>query len=89
MLVELVADTLYSPTYPASLAGLFWNMNTTEEGIHIGVGGYNDKLPVLLKTVVDALVNYDNEFKQEKFNIFRDGVRMEISEEIRCLASCP
>ena len=65
---------LSSPTYAASLAGLHFSLGAVDEGIYIGVSGYNDKLPMLLRTVLDALVNRRAEFKVEKVAVFKEEV---------------
>ncbi|KAI9058078.1 LuxS/MPP-like metallohydrolase [Trametes sanguinea] len=55
LLVDLVEDALAEVTYDADLAGLFYSVTNQIEGLTISVGGYNDKIHVLLRTVLEKL----------------------------------
>ncbi|KAI0764784.1 LuxS/MPP-like metallohydrolase [Fomes fomentarius] len=48
-------DALSEVTYDADLAGVSYSIENHEEGITVRVGGYNDKLDVLLRTVLEKL----------------------------------
>lgn len=60
---ELVRDALVEYSYDAELAGLDYNLSASIFGLEISVGGYNDKMSVLLDKVVttmrDLVVNPD------------------------------
>ena len=45
-------------TYDAHLAGLDYSMNSTRTGLLISFGGYNDKLSLLIKTVIEKLAAF-------------------------------
>ncbi len=57
LFVNLVEDALAEITYDADLAGLSYSVANDEDGIVLSVEGYNDKLDVLLRTVLDKLRN--------------------------------
>ncbi|EJD53131.1 hypothetical protein AURDEDRAFT_110880 [Auricularia subglabra TFB-10046 SS5] len=52
---ELVTDALTEYSYDADLAGLRYNLSPDIYGIQVSVSGYNDKLPVLLATVLEKV----------------------------------
>ncbi|KXN92195.1 Insulin-degrading enzyme [Leucoagaricus sp. SymC.cos] len=49
---DLVNDALTEFAYDADLAGLSYHFSNTTTGLYIYAGGYNDKLVVLVKTVM-------------------------------------
>ncbi|KAI0330109.1 LuxS/MPP-like metallohydrolase [Cubamyces sp. BRFM 1775] len=55
LFVDLVEDALAEVTYDADLAGLSYAITNQIEGLTVSVGGYNDKIHVLLRTVLDKL----------------------------------
>ena len=55
LLVDLVEDALAEETYAAALAGLAHGLASDEQGISVSVGGYSDKLCVLLRLVLERL----------------------------------
>ena len=55
MFVDLVEDALAEITYDADIAGLSYSVANADDGIVVAVGGYNDKLDVLLKTVLEKI----------------------------------
>lgn len=70
--MDLVKDSLTEYSYDADLAGLFYNFANYGEGVQISVSGYNDKLPVLLKVVLEKIkglvVNH------ERFAVLKEQV---------------
>ncbi len=59
LFVNLVEDALAEVTYDADLAGLSYSVSNDDDGIVVSVGGYNDKLDVLLRTVLEKLRNLE------------------------------
>ena len=55
--MELVNDSLTEYSYDADLAGLSYSLVAHATGIYITVDGYNDKVDVLLKHVLDKVKN--------------------------------
>jgi insulysin len=52
---ELVKDSLSEYSYDADLSGLVYNASATALGIDVNIGGYSDKLPVLLEKVLRSM----------------------------------
>lgn len=73
LFVDLLEDALSEITYDARLAGLYYSVATGKEGLYLFVGGYNDKLPLLLGTVVDTL--RDMAIRQDRLNVYTEQVR--------------
>ncbi|PLB35174.1 a-pheromone processing metallopeptidase Ste23 [Aspergillus candidus] len=67
---ELVRDALVEYSYDAELAGLEYHLSASIFGLDISVGGYNDKMAVLLDKVLtsmrDLVVNPD------RFNVIKE-----------------
>ena len=55
--VDLVVDSLTEYSYDADLAGLSYDLHAQLGNFVLSVDGYNDKLPVLHKVVLDRLTN--------------------------------
>ena len=73
LLVELINDILTEYSYDASLAGLGYQLDSQDNSLALTLGGYNDKLDVLLQKILHELV----EFKVDprRFEILKDRVR--------------
>eukprot|EP00047_Mylnosiga_fluctuans_P018363 m.70194 g.70194 ORF g.70194 m.70194 type:complete len:850 (+) comp7579_c0_seq2:7-2556(+) len=54
--VDLLKESLAEYAYAAELASLHYTFDSTRYGIELGVGGYTDKLPVLLARVLERAV---------------------------------
>ncbi|KAG8889415.1 Insulinase (Peptidase M16) [Tulasnella sp. 332] len=70
---NLVRDALTEYSYDADLAGLSYEVSNTAGGIHISIGGYNDKLTVLLKVVLDKLKTLT--VNPERFEVLKEQDR--------------
>lgn len=70
--LDLVDDALNEIRYQASLAGSGYGVNITNEGIQVRLYGYQDKLPLLLDTLILELT--EHEFTAERFAILRDDL---------------
>ncbi|WFD42936.1 insulysin [Malassezia psittaci] len=73
VMVELVKDALSEYSYDAEVAGLQYNVDSQFEGIAVVVAGYNDKLPLLLKSVLHTLTTL--KVDKKRFEIIMDQVR--------------
>ncbi|KIP05202.1 hypothetical protein PHLGIDRAFT_129039 [Phlebiopsis gigantea 11061_1 CR5-6] len=67
---NLVEDTLAEIAYDATIAGLDYGVSSTAEGIHVSVSGYNDKIPVLLRTVLEKLRSV--EIRDDRLRVFAE-----------------
>ncbi|EXM14919.1 insulysin [Fusarium oxysporum f. sp. vasinfectum 25433] len=72
---DLVRDTLEEYSYDAKLTGLQYNVGLHSRGVFLEIGGYNDKLPVLLEQVVKTM--RDLEIKEDRFKIIRERLTQE------------
>ncbi|KAI3620705.1 hypothetical protein CBS9595_002672 [Malassezia furfur] len=73
VMVELVKDALSEFSYDAEVAGLLYNVDSQLEGLVVVVAGYNDKLPLLLQSVLDTLTQLVVD--EKRFAIVMDQVR--------------
>jgi len=64
--VEMIREQLNEYSYPASLAGLEYNIYSHLRGIGVRITGYNDKQSVLLETVLRTMKEPD--FKEQTFD---------------------
>ncbi|EWY79466.1 insulysin [Fusarium oxysporum NRRL 32931] len=67
---DLVRDTLEEYSYDAKLTGLQYNVGLHWPGVFLNIGGYNDKLLVLLEQVVTTMRDLD--IKEDRFEIVRE-----------------
>ncbi|KAI4173694.1 MAG: hypothetical protein LQ348_006508 [Seirophora lacunosa] len=69
---ELVKDALVEYSYDAEIAGLEYQLSSFSMGIDIDVGGYSDKMAVLLEKVLVSM--RDLEVKPDRFKIVKERV---------------
>ncbi|GAA6001195.1 hypothetical protein JCM10207_007455 [Rhodosporidiobolus poonsookiae] len=55
LFTSLVEEALVSYSYDATLAGLDYSFGTEAEGVLLVVSGYTDKLPLLMKVVLEKI----------------------------------
>lgn len=55
LFADLVNDSLTEFSYDADLAGLSYNYASHSFGTQLIIGGYNDKLPVLLRHIFEKI----------------------------------
>ncbi|VFM95378.1 MAG: Secreted Zn-dependent peptidases, insulinase-like [Candidatus Kentron sp. G] len=70
LFVALTEDQLTEFTYPASLAGLDYDIYSHLRGISVRIQGYHDKQPQLLTRILDTLKR--PAFGQERFRIAKE-----------------
>lgn len=73
LLVDLLDDALSELTYAATLAGLSYDVTHEKAGVYLSVSGYSDKLPLLLRAVVDKIVEF--EIKEDRVAVYKEQVR--------------
>ncbi|KAF7722305.1 Insulinase (Peptidase M16) [Apophysomyces ossiformis] len=71
--IDLLSDSLTEYSYNADVAGLSYYMSHRSNGIMLSVGGYSDKLPLLLEKVIHRMKYLRVE--PERFNIIKDQAR--------------
>ncbi|OBZ83270.1 Insulin-degrading enzyme [Choanephora cucurbitarum] len=70
---DLLKDSLNEYAYDAEVAGLSYNIENQLEGMLLAIGGYNDKLPVLLEKVVQKMRTF--QVNPERFKLLKDQLR--------------
>lgn len=73
--VRMLKEALSPEGYPASLAGLEYDISLFDNGIRIEIGGYSEKAPLLLKEILHQIK--ENPLTQERFRAYRDSLQRE------------
>lgn len=71
--LDLVMDAMSEYSYDADLAGLSYKLDTQADGIIMHIDGYNDKLYVLTKVVLEKML--DLKVNPQRFEIIKDQNR--------------
>ncbi|XP_076461437.1 insulin-degrading enzyme-like [Babylonia areolata] len=71
LFVELFKDALNEYAYAAEIAGLGYNLVCSLYGITLEVKGYNDKLEILLKKILDRLTCFT--VNPQRFDIIKEA----------------
>ncbi|GLC45843.1 hypothetical protein PLESTM_001791300 [Pleodorina starrii] len=80
MFTKLMLDYLNEVAYPAQQAGLDYNLLNTQSGWQLLLGGYNHKLPELLKEVLDRLATF--KVLPDRFEFVREGLVKEYANQL-------
>ncbi len=75
LLVRMVNRQLVAATYPALLAGLYYELYSHSRGFSVRISGYEDRQSALLKTVLDALLA--PRFDAAELALVKDELRRE------------
>lgn len=67
---ELIDESLEGESYNARVAGLYYSICGLRDGLHLSIGGYSDKMPVLLNKVLFSIRHL--EFSQVRFDTVKD-----------------
>ncbi|XP_006644800.2 insulin-degrading enzyme-like 1, peroxisomal [Oryza brachyantha] len=59
LFVDLLEDYLNAYAYDARIAGLFYSIDRTSAGFQVSVGGYNDKMRILLDAIMKHISNFE------------------------------
>ena len=70
LFLELVMDSMSEYSYDADLAGLSYKLETQADGVLLTIDGYNDKLSVLAKVVLEKMAGL--EIDKQRFEMFKD-----------------
>ncbi|MGQ7274479.1 insulinase family protein [Marinobacter sp. V034] len=79
LLVDSIQDNLNAYAYPAQLAGLDYAVYSHLRGITLRVGGYNDKLHVLMRRIMGQVAH--PEIAEDRFEINRDRLLESLRNE--------
>lgn len=69
MIASLIKDELNEFTYYADVAGLYFNLHYSWEGLELQLWGYDEKITVLLEKILGKLVSLD--IKPERFDVHK------------------
>ncbi|KAK9454555.1 Metalloenzyme, LuxS/M16 peptidase-like protein [Dipodascopsis uninucleata] len=75
LFVDLVCDSLNAFTYAANIAGLNFRLGMVQDGLYIGTDGYNHKILILLKTILEEIKNF--KVDPERFEVIREKLERE------------
>ncbi|EJD07222.1 insulin-degrading enzyme [Fomitiporia mediterranea MF3/22] len=76
LFADLVEDHLSDYSYDAQLAGLSYEFDGSIQGIGIGIGGYSDKLHVLLRRVLETIKGL--KIKKDRLAVMMENVQMDL-----------
>lgn len=71
--LDLVMDSMNEYSYDADLAGLSYRLDSQSDGIIMLIDGYNDKLPVLAKVVLEKMATM--QIDPKRFDLIKDQIR--------------
>ncbi|XP_018306505.1 nardilysin-like [Mycetomoellerius zeteki] len=71
MYCDVLSFLLIEKLYPATAAGINYEISVTEKGITLKIYGFNDKMPFLLKTIEEYMVAYPMLVTRDLFEIVR------------------
>ncbi len=75
----MITDQLNEYAYPASLAGLTFNIKPNARGFDVNLAGYTDKQSLLMNKILLAIARPD--FTEERFNQLKDDLIREWRNE--------
>ena len=70
LFVDLLIDSLTQDLYPAELADLKYSVSPTNYGLNLSFSGFNDKIDILLKTVLEKMTSL--KVNPQRFNILKE-----------------
>lgn len=70
LFIDLLDDALTEYSYEAVLAGLSYRIEPTSYGLNIILKGFNDKMPILLETVIEKMATF--KIDPQRFEILRE-----------------
>lgn len=79
--VRAIKETLNTYSYPASLAGLHYNLTASGRGIELALGGYQHKLPVLLDRILEQMQHL--ELSEEEFDRYQASLERQYKNQLK------
>jgi insulysin len=70
---DLVTDSLTEYAYDAEIAGLNYSLSSDQRGVFIVLSGYNDKLHVLARRVLERIKQLD--VKSDRLVVVKENVK--------------
>lgn len=72
LMVEVLKQLLAEELYAAVAAELSYEVNSSEKGLLIKVYGFNQKLPLLLETIVKYISNFPEIVTEDLFKVMKE-----------------
>ena len=79
--VRAIKEALNTYSYPASLAGLNYNLTASGRGIELALGGYQHKLPVLLDRILEQMQHLD--LSDAEFNRYQASLERKLKNQLK------
>lgn len=79
--VRAIKEALNTYSYPASLAGLHYNLTASGRGIELALGGYQHKLPVLLDRILEQMQHL--ELSEEEFDRYQASLQRKLENQLK------
>src|SRR5690554_3363973 len=79
--VRAIKEALNTYSYPASLAGLHYNLTASGRGIELALGGYQHKLPVLLDRILEQMQHL--ELSEEEFDRYQASLERQYKNQLK------
>ena len=76
-----VNEALSTYSYPASLAGLDYNLSASSQGIMLSLNGYQDKQPELLKRILQAM--HSVSITDDEFARYQNSLRRVLENQLK------
>ena len=77
LLINCMVHQMTKDTYPADLAQLYYSVTATERGFQISLNGLNDKLLLLLSTILGHFQDFQDNFKADFFQAVKEQMKKE------------
>lgn len=70
LFVLLIKYFVVEELYPATCAGLDYNMFTVEQGIILKLHGYNEKIHIVAEKIVETMKSFDKFITKDNFETY-------------------
>lgn len=79
--VRAIKEALNTYSYPASLAGLHYNLTASGRGIELSISGYQHKIPVLLDRILEQMQHL--ELSAEEFDRYKTSIERKLNNQLK------
>ncbi len=79
--VRAIKEALNTYSYPATLAGLHYNLTASGRGIELALGGYQHKLPVLLDRILEQMQHL--ELSEDEFDRYQASLERKLKNQLK------
>jgi len=80
LLQNIIYDSLQSLLYDASLVGYQFALEDHYSGLNLEVLGLNDKIGIVLETVMKAIINFHP--SEDEFIAAKEEIKLEMLDEL-------